>query len=419
MRLSILKNFLILFSLALFASSCGDDINSESGPKISLISGTGLVTTDATVDIGVPFNVSITGTKGTADLRTLTIQEGNNNVALDRLTFSTGVGANPLLLLGGSSSSFNITVTILPHTTVDSKDYSFILEDTNGRKNSVSVKITTNGNPPVITKPTTGLNVEIAPNNLFSTEFAVNKGSTKLKSIEVQIDNKTATNFSDFYFDNLQTPFTSNPFLISEADQDGFVKGIIFRAPETAGNYTYKVIIEDMSGQKADVTLNVSVGTAINTNLAVLLFNQSGPSGRGGVDLRTGASTGTLPSDPTSKNATIRDEGNVSSTNQDWRQQISGMNEAIVKYLIKGKNGISENFKLSDIKFKEQLVGLYDSGEVFTQKSADNMRDVSNKLAVGDIFAVKQGNEYFVIEVKEITITNNNNNDSYTFEVKR
>lgn len=409
----------LLFSLLLI--SCGEDplVNpTVNAPSVSLGTGTGITSADVTVDLGASFTVQVLGTKGTNLMKTLTIEEAGTKVDISRLTFASGGGANPLLLTGTNTSSMDVKVTIKAHSDVSTKAYRFVVTDDTGNSASKSINITTKGTPPVISAPSTDHVVEVNVNSLFSTKFKVAKGTAQLQSIEVLIDDKRATDSSRFFYHELTKPFNANPFAIPTADKDNLDKDIIIRSPMTPDVYKYTIKFIDAAGLSSSKNITATVGKKV-TMLTGILLNQSGPDGQGGLDLDTGKSTGTVSSDPTSATAEIRDEGIVNLTNDPtWKQQISGMNGSVVKYIVKGKNGISETFKFEDVTFSEQIPALFTNGTDFTLKSTTGNRDVSNKVAVGDIFVVKNGAKHFLLVVKNVKITTNDNSDSYTFDVK-
>jgi hypothetical protein len=74
-----------------------------------------------------------------------------------------------------------------------------------------------------------------------------------------------------------------------------------------------------------------------------------------------------------------------------------------------------ESLKLSSLKM---IASLFTNGTNFTQKSTSGNRDVSDKVAVGDVFVVKNGDKHFLLIVKNVKITTTDNLDSYTFDVK-
>ncbi|HRG42283.1 MAG TPA: hypothetical protein PLC27_12815 [Saprospiraceae bacterium] len=415
--------FKFIFAIAMTSivlASCGTDDTGGTGsvvaPKVDLVAGTGIITSDATIAIGETFTVNLVGTKGDNAMKSITVNEAGTKISdLARLSFSHTTGsANPIVLTSGNTSAFDIKVTVKAHTDISAKAYSFIIADDQGNTTTKTINITTVGNPPIIVYPTTTLNVDRPNDSLFVSLFQVTKGSAKLATVEVQINGTTATDLNRIFYHNLQTPFTANPYPIPTADQEAFAKDIIFRAPSTPGTYTYKIIFKDASGQTASTNIIVVSGTKVNS-LEGILLNQSGPTGQGALDLDTGQPTGTV-NNTTSE---IRDEGIVNLVNDPtWKQQISGFNGADIQYIKKGQNGTSENFDFADIKFKEQVASLWANGVAFTKTSTDNLRKVSDKVAVGDNFIVKKDTKYYLLTVKKIVVTTNDNKDSYTFDVK-
>lgn len=418
---SIFRNLFVLALFAVALQSCEDGtINpGVQNPSVNLVSGTDLVSTDATVGVGQVFKVNLTGTKGDNPIRSITIQEAGTKIDLSRVTYSGGVSGNPLSLTGANASSFDFTIQIKAHTDISTKLYSFVVADDQGNVSTKSISITTVGNPPTIVEPSVDQMVTVLPDGLFAATFKVVKGSGKISQIEVLINDVKATDLSRLFYNDLQTPYSSNPLNVPVADQESLNKELLFRAPSGTGSYTYTVKFIDEYGQSSVRKINVNVGTPV-TMLEGVLLNQSGEAGQGGLDLDTGAGTGTVASNPTSANAEIRDEGIVNLQNDPtWKQQISGMNGSVIKYIIKGQNGVSESFSFDQVTYSEQIAALYANGVNFTQKSTDNLRDVSNKVNVNDLFVVKNGDKYYLLVVKNVKVTTADNKDSYTFDVKK
>ncbi len=417
---SIFKSLFVFTLFTLVFQSCEDGTIDPGvqNPSISLAAGTDLVSTDATVGIGQVFKVNLTGTKGDNPMKSITIQEAGTKVDLARVSYAGGVSGNPLALSGGNTTAFDLTIQITAHTDISTKLYSFVVADDQGNTTTKSINITTTGNPPVIAEPSVDQMVTVLPNGLFAAVFKVAKGSGKLSKIEVLINDVTATDVSRLFYESLQAPFSTNPLNIPAADQESFNKELIFRAPAQSGTYKYTVKFIDEYGQSSVRNINVGVGTPVSV-LEGILLNQSGPSGQGGLDLDTGTSTGTVSSDPNTAKAEIRDEGIINLQNDPtWKQQISGMNGSVVKYIVKGTNGVSESFSFDQVTYNEQIVALFANGVNFTQKSTDGQRDVSNKVNPGDLFVVKNGDKHYLLVVKSIKVTNDDNKDSYTFDVK-
>lgn len=208
----------------------------------------------------------------------------------------------------------------------------------------------------------------------------------------------------------------ANPTLLTGTDVESFSTYFIgIRAHSDVSTKTYSFILEDTKGNKT--TKSFAVTTTPLTNADVLmgvLLNQGGPEGTGGLDLDTGNSTGSM--DPL---AELRDEGiNLGlPPAENWLQQISGVNGTDVKYIKKNENGVSELFTFAGINYKEEIASLWGSGTPFT--ATIGTRSVSNKVLKGDVFIVKKGSNYYLLNVVDVKLTTNNNADSYEFDIKK
>jgi hypothetical protein len=419
---SFLKFIFAIAITSTFFTSCTDDGTGTgiTGPKVDFAAGTGVITSDATINAGETFTVNLVGTKGDNDMKSITINEAGSKISdITRIAYSHTTGtANPLLLSGNLTSSFDIKITVKAHTDSSTKAYSFVVADDQNNITTKTINITTSAVPPVILSPTASSSVDVKPDSLLVSGYKVTKGSAKLASIEVLINDVKATDLNRIYFGNLQTKFTSNPFSLPVENQDAIDKDIFFRAPSVAGVYVYTVKFIDVNGLSSTHQITANVGIKV-TNLVGVLLNSAGVAGTGGLDLDTGAGTGSADA-----KAEVRDEGIVNDlTDGTWKQQISGVNGSELKYIEKGKNGVPETFAFNNVSFKEQIAALWSSGRAFTQKSTDNNRLVSDKVALGDVFILKNGTKYYMFSVKEIKITpettgEDRNKDSYTFDVK-
>ncbi len=418
------KSFLTVAFFALFITSCTDDGSGTTDPtvikpKADFIAGTGILVSDATVNVASDFTVNLVANKGDNPMATLTIEDAGAKVSLDRIAIAglTSFG-NPVSLNNDLQSAFDFKITIKAHTDISTKSYKFTIADTKGNTTSKTISITTLGTPPAITEPAPGLKFDIAPNALFTSVFKVTKGTAALKSMEVLINDVKATDLTKIFYGQVLTPIDANPYTLPAGDKDFLNKEIYFRAPAATGTYKYTVKFIDETGLFSSRDITVNVGTQVSM-LAGVLLNQAGTGNTGGLDLDTGASTGTVASNPTSASAEIRDEGIVDNQNDPtWKQQISGMNGSVIKYITKGVNGVAETYKFENIKFQEEISGLWSNGVAFNKRSTDNLRDISAKVVVGDNFIVKKDDKYYLLSVKEVKVTTTDNKDQYTFDVK-
>ena len=260
----------------------------------------------------------------------------------------------------------------------------------------------------LVSDSTVASDVTLKVDEAFTVELSGAKTDNPLRIITVQ---EAGVNIP---LDRLS--LNANPSLLTGTDVESFSTYFIgIRAHSDVSTKTYSFILEDTKGNKT--TKSFAVTTVALTNADVLkgvLLNQGGPVGTGGLDLDNGVKTGSM--DPL---AELRDEGIDlgAPVASNWLQQISGVNSTEVKYIKKGANGISENFSFDAIKYKEEIAGLWGNGTPFTAKIGT--RDVSNKVAKGDIFIAKKGSNYYLLNVVDVKVTNNDNADSYEFDIKK
>lgn len=243
----------------------------------------------------------------------------------------------------------------------------------------------------------------------FTVQLKAIKTDNDLKTITIQ-ENGVKIELTS---DRLSDEIVANPFTVAAGGFEKFIFAI--RAHADASTKTYTFILEDVEGNKSTQFFAVTTVAFTNaTTIPGVLFNQGGLPGTGGLDLDNGLSTGSMDA-----SAELRDEGIDLSLPlpSNWLQQISGINNTEVKYIKKGANGISENFSFDAIKYKEEILGLWGNGTSFT--ATIGARSVSNKVAIGDIFIVKKGDNYYLLNVADIRIVTNGNTDSYVFDVKK
>ncbi len=259
-------------------------------------------------------------------------------------------------------------------------------------------------------------NTNLAVGNSFTVNVTGLKGDNPMSTLSIRED---GTNVALDRIEIAGITSFGNPISLGLDLKVSFDFKITIKAHTMLTGKTYDFILTDDKGNLTQKSIVITVtGTPVFV-LEGILLNQAGSGNTGGLDLDTGASTGATPSNPTSASAEIRDEGIVNDqTDQTWKQQISGMNGSEVKYIIKGTNGISESFTFENVKYKEDVASLWSNGTAFVLKSTDMLRAVSNKVAVGEVFLVKNGAKYYLLKVKNVKVTTNDNKDQYTFDVK-
>ncbi len=412
------KISLSLLFFGVMLSSCettdtGSVPTPANAPTTNFLTGTGIISQDASVTVGAEFTVNLTATQGTKALKVLTVQEGSTTIPLERIKINTAAASsNPILLFAADKAKLDYKITVKSHSDISAKIYSFIIEDEGGLKSTKTVTITTTGVAPTVEMKSAD-SLGIGPNALFSTTFKVTKGSSALKTIEVQENGMKIADLSRVFYDKITAPFMANPQTVLAEDKDAFSKSIIISTPAMNGKYVYTFIFTDETGLTKSSKVTVSVGNNVEL-IAGALLNAAGPDGTGGLDLDTGKGTGS-----TSATSKLRDEGidigEPLATN--WKQQVSGVNGSVVKYIVKGKNGVADNFTFAGVTTKEEIAALFAKGVDFTLKNGT--RSISNKVATGDILIVQNGTKFYLLSMKSVSVTKDDNDDRYVIDIKK
>ncbi len=235
----------------------------------------------------------------------------------------------------------------------------------------------------------------------FQIQVTASKGDADLRTIEVR-ENGTAIANTRILIDGFTAG--ANPSPLFDAALSSFTYVLTITAGSTADETNeYTVIVTDTDGLNASASVDVttkSFGTFVTERNVILLLNQAGPAGQGGLDLESGNSIGT-----NNDSADIRDMGiDLALPNaSNWKQQIGTINTSVLKVPAAGLN-------YDEILTKEQLRIAYDAGQSFT---------TSDKVAEGDLFlALTSEGNYYLLKTDAITVTPNDNSDRYEFSVK-
>lgn len=408
-----LKLFLFLAIGIMTFTSCEDDGTggtggTGNGPNVSFDSNSGQ---DLTINPAEVFTIRVNATKGDTDLKTVTVFEDGTAISFDRLTFNgDAASANPRLLFGDEKTSFTYDIGITAHSDVSGKVYAVEVSDEGNLKKSVSLVVTTNATPPTLTYngPAT---FDAAANSAVSLNVVATAGSGKIATIAVYENGVLIADPTRL--DIAGNAFDANPYALPEALQAGFDDNLILRTGMAFGPTIYIIEVTDEFGGIAIQEITINIGTPLDDTLTGVLFNKSGPVGTGGLDLDAAVGTGSA-----SMLAEIRDEGNVSTTSTNWKKQVAGVNGSEMRYVVKGQNGVSEDFTFDGVSFKDQVTQLFDAGVPFTATNSAG-ESVSNVVVVGDIFSVKNGDKYYLLQVTAVTETTNDNMDSYTMSIKK
>lgn len=388
----------------------------DSPPTITLSVEGSFGAEGINIDAGETFVINVGATAGSTDLRSLTVQENGVNVDLSRiLQDGQAISGNPKLLLGTDKASFSTQLTITSSSEEVMSAYTVKVEDEIGLTAVAQVDVSTMIVGPTLKNNSTGV-YQVPAGSLVSINVEAIRGSSPLSFINIGGNGETSLmDHTRFFYGDTDTPFDGNPFFIPEADKDGFVKDIYIRA-QTDGPATqeYRIFIFDENEKAEFFDIVITTGSPTNDIFGVL-FNAAGPEGRGGLDLDEGIGTGSM-----SLLAEIKDEGiDLNETiTENWKRQISGVNGSIVRSLVPGMSGLSETYSFMNEYLREDLPALFEAGIDFTVTNA-NMEVVSSKVNVGDSFAVKNGENYYLIFIREVNETTSDNGDNYVIDIKQ
>ncbi len=259
------------------------------------------------------------------------------------------------------------------------------------------------------------------------------KGTKALKSLTVY-EGTAKVGLDDLSING--SPASANPALIvSPSDQMTWVVAI--NVSGASGIVTYTIEVADEGGKSDEVSFDVTLETPIEkliTGATILLWNQAGPSGRGGIDLDDGSSTGTKLSstgEDSYLRAELRDMGidSLAGSGNNWRRRIGGINGTQVRFVGNADSG-SDIFDFDRVLSKEGIKTAFDAAadlppaNTISEGHIDvwgNFR-VSNKVAKGDIFVVYKSasNVYYLVKVEDVNETTalGDNEDNYKVSIK-
>ncbi len=370
-----------------------------------------------TVSAGSQVIVKVFGKAGSDGFSSLSIADGETLISANELTINGQViTSNPINL--NTSEPFEMTVQWTSIKIAGKRTYNITLTDTKGLSVTKSCTVTTLITAPNIIEPQSDISLTRSPGTVVGTVFKVLTGTSDLASITFLLNGQAPANLSNLFVGQTQSPVTQNIISLTGNDAKGFNKEIYIKTPVASGTYIYTVLFRGVNGLEASRKIQITVGTPV-VSLTGILANAAGGSTVGGLDLDSGASTSISATNPTSATAEIRDEGQVNPpSDKTWRQQISGMNGAEIKYLIPGNNGLTPGFTIEGVLYKEEISVLWDRGISFTEKSGDGVRLISAQAKTGDLFIVKSGSKYYLAKVTEIKATASDDKDQMIFAVK-
>lgn len=418
-KLQFIKYAFYMMVLGLIFTSCEEDPLGggggifENAPSAGLLMDPGFLSTNSTIEPGQIINIRYSAVEGDAAMESVVIRENGSNVDFSRITINgSPANSNPILLFDTETSSFTWDIAIEPHTSGTSQ-YSIIVSDLNGNAQTSSIDIALNEVfvAPTITGTTSGM-VTIAANMLISVPIQATAGSSPLEFVAVTFNDEIITDVSRLTYGGQQ--FVENPQLLPVSDRDVLESVVEIRVGEEDGLYQIFVVDENQEVSSVDINVVIERGTPVDLDQGIL-WNSSGPAGFGGLDLDTGAGTGSNDAD-----AEIRDAGSDFglATEINWLQQIGGTQGSIMKELRAGMNGLSETFSFEDVSSKEEVQELFGAGIDFTLTDA-NGNPVSRPVTVGSTFVVENSGRFYLIIIREINIAPADNSDNYVIDIKR
>ena len=252
-------------------------------------------------------------------------------------------------------------------------------------------------------------NVVDAADVPINTEFIVSiitvAGDADITEIEVQ-ENGTAIAASRVSLDGSAAGGNPSPIGANFASGFNWDIGIVTSDVVDATN-TYTIKITDANGLSDELSVSITQINALTETTMVLLKNQGGPTGTGGLDLNTGSSTGTDPNDdPNAVDADIRDLGidiNL-PLDQNWRQKIGTINGSEIAVP-------DASFDFDAVASTAQLEAAFELGTKITE--------TAEKVAVDDVYLVKSDGVFFAIKVTAVNVTPADNDDNYELSVKQ
>jgi len=233
----------------------------------------------------------------------------------------------------------------------------------------------------------------------FTINVSSLQGDATLNAIEVR-ENDVAVDPTRIVFDGFQAQSNPNPL----AGAANISWDIEITASAEVTTSTYTIIVTDDAQETKSATFDITTidpGTPVTERTMILLLNAGGPVGTGGLDLETGNGTGSAD-----ETADIKDNG--IDTNlplaDNWLQTIASTDGNVLKT-------VEATVVYADVATSEEITAIFDAGMTVTGDS--------EKVEEGDIFVVqtKEGNTY-LLNTTKITVTADNNGDSYEFAVK-
>jgi len=402
----------------------------DDGPEIAFLSEAGSLTSDTKLTACDIFTVTLTAAKGSTDLNSLTIEQ--DGVRIEDFATRVTINGEPIpsaaLLLPNNPDAFTTNIAIKAQADNRKSIYKFTVADMNGNTAFVDIEIDTEGTTSGTVEPTITLmgsgEVIADAGTLVQIPIEGKAGSDALQTISVFVDGDpdlVPVPADRLYYGEISAAgqFTDNPYTIPTEDQESFTRDIYIRAQDGQSKENYIIAISDGVNDPVFVEVVINTfpggveGNPLGLRMGVLL-NAAGPAGTGGLDLDSGAGTGSRD-----ENAEIKDNGidtDLGPANN-WLQRISGVNGTTLKQLVPNTNGLSESFSFDALELDTQLRDIWGNGVEFAGVN-DSGEPWSETVQVGDIFIAENSGKYYALLVTNIDVNPETNGDSYTFDIK-
>ena len=278
-----------------------------------------------------------------------------------------------------------------------------------------------------------GGDLELLEGESFTVSVTVTPGDNPLSSLRLLVGGAAvpAASIADYVTKitaGSEDITQNNPLLVDATRENGatYIYEMVPFGQLEGETVTYSFEVTDKVQEKAsasfDITIVAPPGTALDNELSGVLFNQAGPAGTGGLDLDAGTGTGSANAD-----AEIRDLGidcNINpATAENWRAQMGSVNGTDMKSVDVAAQ--PEGFSFENVKTKEAIVSAYDTGITLADGVSTSatcvetaVTDVSAPVEVGDLFVVKKGTVYYMLQVDEVNKISGSNDDNYVLSIK-
>jgi hypothetical protein len=247
----------------------------------------------------------------------------------------------------------------------------------------------------------------------FSVTFRAEKGSELLNAFGINEDGSPL----EFEGENARVTFngenpSANPILLFNEQQNILTIEVSIITPSVAGTYEIEAFVRDAKSNQTNYVFSYSVEEPDLTMLEGVLFNQAGPQGRGGLNLLTGESVGSLD-----ENAHIRDLGiniNLTPANN-WIQLFTPNTELNGTTLRR----VTNESTFDEIQYASQLSSVYEAGTEIEELAPGSLGMGMEKIQVGNTYIAKQNDVLILFIVREVNVTSNDNNDNYVLDIKK